>query len=145
MRIIAHRANINGTNKDTENSIEQIELCISKGFDVEIDVWNINNELFLGHDSPTYRIPYNKLLSMSDNLWVHCKNIHALNVLCQDFNAFGHDHDDYVLTSKNFIWVYPNKELCYCCIAVMPELCDYKKDQLTQCYGICTDYPNEFI
>lgn len=51
MKIISHRGNLNGPNKQTENTIESIKLAINLGFDVEIDVWYIDNILYLGHDS----------------------------------------------------------------------------------------------
>ena len=52
MRIIAHRANLYGKEKEKENRIEQMELCIENGYDVEIDLRIINNEIYLGHDEP---------------------------------------------------------------------------------------------
>ena len=38
MKIIAHRANLNGPNINDENQISSINKCIDLGFDVEIDV-----------------------------------------------------------------------------------------------------------
>lgn len=143
MRIISHRGNTNGRDITTENTLNQIELCIEQGFDVEVDVWNIKNELYLGHDEPLYKVTYHNLSQIKQYLWVHCKNIQALDTLKYEFNAFGHDKDDYVLTTKNFIWVYPNKELCKGCIAVMPEQSDYSKAELNKCYAVCTDFPNK--
>jgi hypothetical protein len=56
MILISHRGNINGKNDVRENSMFYIMEALTMGFDVEIDVWYINNEWFLGHDKPQYQI-----------------------------------------------------------------------------------------
>ena len=62
----------------------------------------------------------------------------------QAFNAFGHNIDDYVLTSKNYIWVYPGKELIDNCITVLPENSNYNLKEISKSFGICTDFPIKF-
>ncbi len=42
MILISHRGNINGKNEIRENSIFYIMEALSMGFDVEIDVWNVD-------------------------------------------------------------------------------------------------------
>ena len=37
MKLIAHRGNTNGPNKQSENTIDQIDECIKNGYDVEIN------------------------------------------------------------------------------------------------------------
>jgi len=144
MRIISHRGNIYGVDSSAENSPTQIISAIMYGYDVEIDLWVIDGVLLLGHDAPTYEISLDWLTNYNEYLWIHCKNINALNLIKDDFNAFGHDVDDYVLTSKKFIWVYPNKPLVPNSIAVLPEKATYNADDLNQCYGICTDFPYKY-
>ncbi|MFM1840066.1 MAG: Paramecium bursaria Chlorella virus [Bacteroidota bacterium] len=141
MKIICHRANLYGPSKDLENKPEQILDCIKLGFDVEIDVWNIDNEFYLGHDGPQYKVDYNFL--KNKNLWCHAKNYEALKSMIHDnnINCFWHQNDDYTLTSKNFMWCYPNIRLINNAIAVMPETTDYSIEDLKKCYAICTDYP----
>lgn len=43
MKIISHRANINGPDAAKENTLEQIDFVHNLGYDVEIHVWFINN------------------------------------------------------------------------------------------------------
>ena len=111
MKIICHRANINGSST-TENLPEQIIKCITLGFDVEIDIWNINNTWFLGHDEPMYKIELSFLKQYSNNLWIHCKNLSAFSLLLvyKNLNIFYHENDDYTLTSKKYIWTFPKPE-----------------------------------
>ncbi|WP_269622120.1 hypothetical protein [Prochlorococcus marinus] len=154
MKIIAHRANINGSNKNTENTLIQIDKCISFGYDVEIDLRLIDDQLFLGHDEPLNKISKEKLLSLKDNLWVHCKNIEVLNmfsadkILSQEINYFWHQKDSYTLTSKGYIWSYPGSAISTRCIYVLPEMI-IGSEKLMSFYnsysniaGCCTDYPN---
>ena len=41
MKIISHRGNLNGPNKNLENRLDTIEKAIQLGFDVEVDIWLI--------------------------------------------------------------------------------------------------------
>ena len=145
MKLIAHRGNINGPNKEFENRPEYILNTLSLGFDCEIDVHMIDNELWLGHDNPQYKIDINFLLDNKDKFWIHCKNLEALNYL-YDFkklNIFWHNNDEYTITSKGYIWSYIGMKTTEKIICVMPELQENKyinnifKD--INCYALCTE------
>tara|TARA_R100000306_G_scaffold42211_2_gene40984 strand:- start:7371 stop:7841 length:471 start_codon:yes stop_codon:yes gene_type:complete len=154
MKIISHRANSNGPNSIGENTPDQIETMISKGFDVEIDIryYNDNQKLYLGHDEPHSPVDLSWLEKYQDSLWIHCKNIAALYWFsCNNdnkFNYFWHQNDDYTLTSKNYIWTYPEKEQTPSSVVVVfgkPNNGKFASDwgkEPFDCYGICTDYPN---
>jgi len=147
MRLIAHRANLNGPDLLTENSPHQIVHCIEQGYDVEIDVrydpktgW-----LWLGHDEPQYSVTWWWLAGKSDHLWIHCKDLTTLHEFSSNtsgYNYFWHQDDDYTLTSKQYIWAYPGKTYTKNTVIVMPEWNNMNWDKLkvTNCYGICSDY-----
>ena len=142
MKFIAHRGNLNGPN-EKENHPEYINEAIKRGFHVEIDVWKINDTLFLGHDMPQYEIDLNFLNSIREYLYAHAKNIPALQYLIQNnINCFSHNVDDAVLTLRGEIWTYPGKLLTSNSICVMPEM--YMKDLVLlkneNILGICSDY-----
>lgn len=142
-RLISHRGNIFGSNQNKENSPEYIETAIKAGFDVEIDVWLIDSIFYLGHDKPIYRTSENFLVD--HHLWCHAKNIDALNkmLLSGNIHCFYHSNDDAILTSKNFIWVYPGKEMPkQQGIAVLPE--QAKDWDISSAVGICSDYIQEY-
>ena len=150
MKLIAHRANINGPDDSTANKPEQIVKCLSEGYDVEVDlrIHKSTNTLWLGHDEPQYMISWWWLASKSDKLWIHCKDLDTLHEMSKNtsgYNYFFHQEDDYVLTSKNNIWAYPGKSYTSNTIVVMPEWNNVNWDMLkvTNCYGICTDYPEK--
>lgn len=143
--LIAHRGLLYGPNKELENHPDQIKKALDMSFDVEVDVWLVDGCLFLGHDEPQYPITIDFL--NNDHIWVHAKNYEALEVLSQDhrIHLFSHDIDKYVLTSRSFIWTYPDKTSSYGprSIVVMPErFCEVSEiyEKFKHCYGICSDY-----
>ena len=57
----------------------------------------------------------------------------------KDLNVFWHQEDNYTITSKGYIWVYPGQRPCYGSIIVMPERTTYSKSVIEKCGGICSD------
>jgi hypothetical protein len=140
MLFIAHRGNIDGPNTAMENHPVQIESALSMGFHVEVDVWYYDGELYLGHNTPEYRLSSTHL--RDSRIWFHAKNLEALVYLNNEGLSkefFWHQDDDYTLTSGGMIWTYPGKKLMRNSIAVMPEQAQYG-EELWDCYAICTDY-----
>lgn len=138
MKIIAHRANLNGPDTVTENKPESIEHAIDLGFDCEIDVWFVNGVFMLGHDFPETIVSIEFLTKFHDFLWIHCKNIDALLCLKDNFNCFYHDKDTYTITTLGNIWGNIGSPMNKDIIQVMPEKASVFS---YECAGICTDYP----
>jgi len=148
MKIISHRGNLSGPDPKQENKPSQIINAIQKGYEVEIDVWFKDKKFYLGHDEPQYDFPFELLEKFYTKLWVHAKSFETLNKLKDiDYdgnylNYFWHQSDDYVLTSKGYIWTFPNKFLSYNSICVKPEI--QKEKVISDCAGICTDFPIKY-
>lgn len=144
MIFISHRGNINGKNISLENKPEYIDQALSKGFQVEIDVRLVKEKIFLGHDTPDYEIDLKWIYDRKEKLWIHAKNLHCLDFFSKqpmhEYKFFWHQEDTYTLTSNNIIWAYPGSKLTNRTIAVMPELVNYDKQQMSICYGICSDF-----
>lgn len=140
MIFISHRGNINGKITERENTPDYIEEALYSGYDCEIDIWFVNENFMLGHDSPDNIIDISFIQKHKSKLWIHCKNIEALNKLYKDFNCFFHDKDIYTITSKGHIWGNINSPLTENTICVMPEL--YSNHDLSNLHnskGICSD------
>ncbi len=140
MILISHRGNTNSKIECQENEPRYIDLAISKGFDVEVDVYVINNQIWLGHDNPQYNIHFDWIKNRISNLWIHCKNIESL-IYFKDcgypVNYFWHQTDDITITSLGYFWTYPGKPLSKHSIAVMPEILQF--NDIEYCLGICSD------
>ncbi len=140
MILISHRGNINGRFESYENEPNYIDEAIKEGFDVEIDIWFINNVLYLGHDKPQYGIPFRWIRDRLSKLWIHCKNVEAITYFKEcnyDANYFWHQEDVLTMTSTGYLWVYPGNQPIKNSIAVMPEMYN---DDISLCIGICSDY-----
>lgn len=140
MILISHRGNTSGKCVELENTPSYIENALKLKFDVEIDVWFYNNCWWLGHDLPQYKIPYEFLTQ--NKLWIHCKNLFAFYRLHEtnELNYFWHENDKAVLTSKSKIWLFIGQPITKNCICVLPELATYTMLELQACYGICSDF-----
>jgi hypothetical protein len=140
MILISHRGNLYGRTIDRENTTDFIDEALSLGYDVEIDVWLIQESFFLGHDRPESAIVLEWLLNRKNKLWVHCKNkesIEYFNINKIDLNYFWHENDLMTLTSKGYMWVFPGNQPIKNSISVMPELFN---DDINECLGLCSDY-----
>jgi len=143
MILISHRGNLNGKIEEYENYPSYIDSALNQGYDVEVDVWFVDGDWWLGHDEPQYMSSIHWLEERQDKLWMHCKNVEAVIELDSDnkhyngFNYFWHENDTLTLTSLSFIWVYPGQQPIKGSIAVMPEI---HSDDVSQCMGICSDY-----
>ena len=147
MLIISHRANLNGPDPFLENTVEAINFCLAKNIQVEIDVWHKHNGLFLGHDEPKNPVGIDFIKENYAMLWVHCKNFEALNYFSnhKEINYFWHENDKFTLTSQNIIWTYPEQTVGEKSVIVCQTLEQTEKYFTADCWGICTDYVNEFL
>lgn len=151
MKIISHRGNLTGINLIRENSIDYIEEAISEGFDVEIDLRVEDDQCYLGHDDPQYFVTMEWLRRYKDVLWIHCKNLEALEKLSSsvvEFNYFWHENDCYTMTSKGIGWCLVGQKPYFNSVIVLPESVD-QPEYIKNSFGICTDtplfYKNKFL
>lgn len=149
---ISHRGNINGRNLSKENDPAWIRELLWDQCDeimgVEVDLWCFGESYYLGHDYAQYPINKYWLMDWRSKLWIHAKNLDALQNLIKldkeavriKLNYFFHDKDDYTLVANsNLIWANIDRPVNENTIIVM------KDDQLppTNCYGFCSDWmPN---
>lgn len=166
MIYIAHRGNLDGPIPEKENHPDYLTAALESGFHVEVDVWLVGNDVYLGHDGPEYEATkyfqyqglwwkYNAnhtvpswhgdiLYTPPPALWIHCKNYEALaDRWYFHGHKFSHDQDNFALTSSGYIWTYPrNLPLGRDSIAVMPER--VPEWDLSKALGICTDFPKKY-
>ena len=148
MKAISHRGNICGKEPNRENTREYVEVALSSGYEVEIDVRFKDGSLWLGHDGPEEVIDLNWLFKNADRLWIHCKDIQGIMLLREidngTLNYFGHANDDFVLTSRGFLFCLPTDVLNNKGVLVMPEFFDYTVKPSNEAYAVLTDFPETF-
>ena len=109
---IAHRGNYNGPDDYAENSPEQVYRAILAGYDAEVDFWVVDGKIYFGHNEPVYLIDQYFIHQHVKKLWLHCKNLEALDFtlsMPKYYQSFWHQEDDFAITSNNYIWTYPGK------------------------------------
>ena len=142
MILVSHRGNISGFN-DNENNPILLNSVVDLGFQVEIDVWYLKNKLFLGHDSPKYEVDLKYI--QNSNFWCHAKSLDSLEFMLENnVHCFWHQNDDYTLTSRGFIWTFPNKPVCKKSVIVCHSLEETKKYSKMNIAGVCSDFV-EFV
>ena len=150
MLLISHRGNTSGPNPDRENHPEYLDQAINQGFDVEVDIrGNLIDGFWLGHDEPQYEVSTEWIFERSRFLWLHAKSLDTLFTFTSQLtgvHCFWHQNDSYTLTNTGYIWTYPGKTLTPQSICVMPEKVPnfYSTDDLTDCFGICTDFVESY-
>lgn len=145
---ILHRG-LSISDKTLENHLDTLEKRHNIGYSCEYDIWFHNHKWWTGHDNPTYIIDdIDKLLKASLNDLIHAKDgITFAEIIkyCRErgYNneIFYHTDEDYVLTTRSNIIVYPGKFLVNNSICMMPEnikrdLSNIEKDNIT---SICSD------
>ena len=143
MLIISHRGNLNGPQPQDENRLDYIENALKQGFNAEIDIWMKGRNLYLGHDYPAYYLKNKDYrILFSKKIWVHAKNLQALNFLIKNkkINCFFHKGDFSTLTTKKFMWMFPVKGNYPRAIFVLPELKKNLNLSKSNFKGVCTDY-----
>ena len=135
MKLISHRGNLCGPS-EYGNDPNQIKAVLNMGYDCEVDFWFVNNKYYLGHDKPDFEIK--KSFLEKRNLWIHCKNLQALEKVPRKSNYFWHQTDDFTLTSHGYIWTFPGKSVGKKSVIVDHNKEWHKLDY--KCHGICTDY-----
>ena len=148
MIFISHRVNTNKIIEELENKPAYIDSAISKGYEVEIDIWKVDDDLYLGHDEPEVVIDLEWLAARKDKLWIHTKNRSALEyftLIGPGFKFFWHTVDPLILTSNCLIWAHDfqqveNESLC---IVPLLSLEQVNRAEIRDWYAICTDFPDQ--
>jgi len=140
---ISHRGNINNIDHTRENSPSYIDEAIRMGYDVEIDIRFINDQLYLGHDIPEYKIDINFLTKRKDNLWVHTKDFKSLSRLISlPLRIFFHEKEAHtIIHNTNLIWSHNlNESNENSIIPLLTRQSISESSKYMHVYGICSDF-----
>jgi len=147
MKLISHRGNTNGCFPKHENKSSYIDIAIERGFDVEIDIWFIDDKLWLGHDTPDYETDLDWLWDRKDDLWIHTKNFEALNffVDLEWAKVFYHELENHtIINNSGIIWSHNLTEASTKSIIPLLSLDDVNNWEEKEVYGVCSDYIEKF-
>ena len=144
MKYYSHRGNIRGPDSASENSPKYVESAIKLGFDVEVDLRIIGNDLYFGHDYPTFKVDEKWIDERADHLLLHVKDFKALKRIvddCHIWHFFCHHNDPFTITSKGYIWLHDINSIAdkSCIVPLIGE--DHVESYpTTHLDGVCSDY-----
>lgn len=140
MDMISHRGNVNGKNIEKENSLEYLLEALDEGFDIEFDVWFVDNNFYIGSNQPKQLIDYSFL--QGKRKWINCKNPEAFFMLYDDPSVHCFYLDDNKYTLTNCKYIITTGKICKDAICLLPECSEkkYTSEELESCAGICSDY-----
>lgn len=79
MNLISYRGIFDGNDFQDANTVKQINKARSNGFTVMIDVWRVNNKLYLGNDQPITEVTDTYI--RGNKFYINARNIDMLNWL----------------------------------------------------------------
>jgi len=150
MRVISHRGNVFGPGSQCER--KNIERAYELGYDVELDVWIVNEQFYVGHDEPLYELPLEWIDSaMADRTWFHAKNIFAYNALKGlGVRTFMHADESWAPIGA-LQWHHPrlNDSITFKENDVVLDVngharIDIERVRKTPPYAICTDWADDW-
>lgn len=146
MKIISHRGNLRGISK-YENHPSTILNALEQKFSVEIDLWQVKNFFYFGHDKPQYKVNIEEWDKKS--IYFHLKS--PCSYRFKNADSFFIHSDRWAYTRKGFIWCNFNELAGEKSILTSPELVHSKMNRLkyfsknSLAFGICTDFPFEYL
>lgn len=140
--IISNRGNLNGRIIEFENLPSYIDKAIELGkfHGVKIDLWGDKGELYLGNDGPLYKIDPNWLIYREMDLWIHARNIDAVNFLNNmDLTWFWREHEILTIASNGVVINWSEQH-----IRKAIKFDEQEKTNESVSLGIITNYPLSF-
>lgn len=142
--IIAHLGNIGGRQPEKENQLKYLQTALDAGWHVCAEVIFKNGSFLLPNVRGLQAAPPS--FFSKQRVWSRCHDADTLDALCNiGAHAFLAGNAELTLTSHQFIWTLPPRELAPRSIAAYPELADPGWLELYEPAGICTNEPTSYI
>ena len=142
--IISHLGNIAGRVPERENTIKYLQEALKAGWHVMADVQFVNGAFILPHDNGFSAAPPS--FFSNQRVWSRCQNAETMDALCNiGAHAFIAGDSPLALTSAQFIWTLPPRELSPRSIAVYPELAETDWLEQYEPAGLCSNEPMNYI
>jgi hypothetical protein len=149
MLYIAYRGLFEGENQQTENTPNQVQKSLQNGFNAMVDIWRVDDILYLGTTQPLYEI--DEKFIQTKRIWLSCRNQDMTDwISVQNPKTYGNYFivpqpiPNYVTVSNGNLWTFQNKPINNSSIMAVPE--SYDRGLLStihlRCFGICSIFLN---
>jgi hypothetical protein len=149
MTFFAHRGNIKGPAPGKENSPAHVDRALDYGVSAEVDLRAIDEDFYLGHDFPRFKISFAWLETRHVRLLLHVKDFLALKLLLKygkHMHWFCHSYDPFTITSRGRIWVHDISGCMADRNSIVPliTLENLKSYQQRGMHGVCSDFVHDW-
>ena len=142
--IIAHLGNISGRQPEKENQLKYLQAALDAGYHICAEVVFQNGAFLLPSVVGLQYAP--PAFFSKHRVWSRCHDADTLDALCNiGAHAFIAAESAATLTSHQFIWTLPPRELSPRSIAVYPELTDPDWLDNYEPAGLCSNEPSSYI
>ena len=146
MLYISYQGIYDGQNYENANTPNQIGSAFDAGFACMVDVWRINNAMYVGTESN--QIPVTEKYLQGRRFWLNCKTQSTYTwFTTQSINLYPNyfyqpNPNTTVSTSGGQLWTPGTVPVNNTSIVVLPEIADrglFSTVKL-RCYGVCSTY-----
>lgn len=142
--IISHLGNLDGRVPEKENQLKYLQAALDAGYHVCAEVVFQNGAFLLPTVKGLQHVP--PAFFSKQRVWSRCHDADTLDALCNiGAHAFIASQAELTLTSHQFIWTLPPRELAARSIAAYPELADKNWLDLYEPAGLCSNEPSNYI
>jgi hypothetical protein len=142
--IISHLGNIDGRQPELENTLKYVQASLKAGWHVCVDVQLLNGGFVLPNENGFSVAPPS--FFSQQRVWSRCYNAETLDALCTiGAHAFMGGEIPLSLTTAQFIWTMPPRELSPRSIAAFPELAEPSWLDNYEPAGLCSNEPARYI
>lgn len=148
MLYISYQGIYDGKNYEYANTPNQIGDAFNNGFACMVDVWRVNNRIYLGSYEPTTEVTEKYI--QGNRFWLNARNTDMREWLpTQSARLYPHyfwsdDPDEPATVSSGQLWTPGTVAINQSSIVVLPEIQD--RGMLStvhlRCYGVCSTYLN---
>jgi len=146
MLYISYQGIYDGQNYEYANTPDQIGKSFNNGFACMVDVWRIEDTLYVGPEAAP--IPVTNKYLQGNRFWIKCGNQETYDwFLTQSLRQYPNyfyqpNSMDNVLTSSNRLWTPGTVAVNDTSIIALPEIQDrglFSTVHL-RCYGVCSTF-----
>lgn len=146
MLYISYQGVYDGTNYENANTPNQIGKAFNSGYSCMVDVWRVNNKLYLGSDEPVTEVTENYI--QGKRFWLNVRNVAMQEwivaqpaKLYPNYFWFSNDTESNNAVSSGGQTIAPGTTAPeYNTVVFLPEVKD--KGLLSavhlRCYGVCS-------